>query len=153
MKRIIYVLLYENGQFIQSRNFRRQQVGDINWLLNNYDFPRVSLNLDELMIINISSTDFDHSEFFNVVLKIAQKSFIPLTIGGRINSIEDAERCYAHGADKIFVNTLLRECPPEVIKIKNYLAHRLSLLVLITAFIKRNAYLRIVEANSIFLLI
>lgn len=120
MKRIIYTLLYEDGQFIQSRNFRRQRVGDIHWLLNNYDFPRVCLSLDELMIINISSDDFDHTEFFEAIHKISQKCFIPLTIGGKIQSFEDAQHCYANGADKIFVNTMLSTNKEELSKIQSH---------------------------------
>jgi len=119
MKRIIYTLLYENGQFIQSRNFRRQRVGDINWLLNNYDFPQVSLSLDELMIINISSSDFDRNLFFDVVSVIAKKCFIPLTVGGKINSLDDAKCCFENGADKVFMNTMLMENKAELIKIQN----------------------------------
>ena len=37
-KRIIYALLYSDGQFHLSRNFSLQKVGDINWLKNNFGF-------------------------------------------------------------------------------------------------------------------
>lgn len=118
MKRIIYTLIYENGSFIQSRNFRRQRVGDINWLLNNYDFPRVGRCLDELTIINISSDNHDHGEFCSVLSHISQSCFVPLTVGGKISSLDDASRYYEHGADKIFVNSLLSSDTNEVKQIK-----------------------------------
>ena len=37
-KRIIYALLYSNGNFHLSRNFRLQKVGDVNWLKDNFGF-------------------------------------------------------------------------------------------------------------------
>ena len=55
MKRLIFSLLYEDGHFVLSRNFQRQKVGDINWLLDNYNLENVSLGLDELIIIDVSS--------------------------------------------------------------------------------------------------
>ena len=78
MKRIIYTLLFEDGQFIQSRNFRRQKVGDINWLLKNYNFPFISKHLDEIMIINISKHENSHENFSKVVRQIANKCFVPI---------------------------------------------------------------------------
>jgi cyclase len=37
-KRIIFTLIYSEDYFIQSRNFRLQKVGNLNWLENNYKF-------------------------------------------------------------------------------------------------------------------
>ena len=55
MKRLIFSLLYEDGNFVLSRNFIRQKVGDINWIFDNYDLEKVSLGLDELVIIDVSA--------------------------------------------------------------------------------------------------
>ena len=43
MKRLIFSLLYEDGYFVLSRNFNRQKVGDINWLLKNYKPSQVTV--------------------------------------------------------------------------------------------------------------
>ena len=53
-KRIIYALLYTNGQFHLSRNFSLQRVGDVNWLKKNYGFGETCNFIDELMIINVT---------------------------------------------------------------------------------------------------
>jgi cyclase len=45
-KRIVFSLIYENGFFNQSRNFRLQKVGDIFWLEKNYNFKEISFSLD-----------------------------------------------------------------------------------------------------------
>ena len=120
MKRIIYTLLFEDGQFIQSRNFRRQKVGDINWLLKNYNFPFISKHLDEIMIINISKHENNHENFSKVVRQIADKCFVPVTVGGKIYSLEDTKSYFSIGADKIFVNSLLSQSQEEITAIKNY---------------------------------
>ena len=54
MKRIIFTLLYSSGQFVLSRNFRIQNIGDINWLLKNYNFEEVTKGIDEILLIDIS---------------------------------------------------------------------------------------------------
>ena len=53
-KRIIFTLLYNNGYFIQSRNFRRQKIGTKQWINKNYNFSYVSNFIDELIILDIS---------------------------------------------------------------------------------------------------
>ena len=105
MKRLIFSLLYEDGHFVLSRNFQRQKVGDINWLLDNYNLENVSLGLDELIIIDVSSKKNKH-EFHNIIKKISQKIFIPLTVGGGINNLNDVEKYLKNGADKILLNNL-----------------------------------------------
>ena len=44
-KRIIFTLLYDQGTFVLSRNFRLQKVGDLSWLKENYDFSRVAFSI------------------------------------------------------------------------------------------------------------
>ena len=72
MKRLIFALLYEDGQFIQSRNFNRQRVGTIDWLLNNYDFLQVSRSLDEIMMVDISKNADSRSGFLDAVRNISR---------------------------------------------------------------------------------
>ena len=52
-KRIIFTLVYDQGTFVLSRNFRLQKVGDLRWLKDNYDFSRVAFSIDELIILDI----------------------------------------------------------------------------------------------------
>jgi cyclase len=105
LKRLIFSLLYENGHFVLSRNFQRQKVGDINWLLDNYNLEKVSLGLDELIVIDVSLKK-NKDEFHNIIKKISQKIFIPLTVGGGINNLNDVEKYLKNGADKILLNNL-----------------------------------------------
>ena len=49
-KRIIYCLYFKDNYFHLSRNFRLQKVGDINWLIKNFEFGNTANYVDELMI-------------------------------------------------------------------------------------------------------
>ena len=53
-KRIIFTLLYDSGNFVLSRNFRRQKIGDVHWVKKNYNIGKISQSVDEIFIINIS---------------------------------------------------------------------------------------------------
>ena len=52
-KRIIFTLLYGDGHFYLTRNFKLQKVGNIEWLIKNYNLIEISSYIDELMILNI----------------------------------------------------------------------------------------------------
>jgi cyclase len=119
MKRIIFSLLYDDEYFILSRNFKRQKIGDLNWLLKNYDLPKVSLGLDELIIINVSKNK-DINKFSKVIEIISQKVLIPVVGGGGIKSIEDAHTLLKAGADKILLNSLFNNDPEKCLEIANY---------------------------------
>ena len=103
-KRIIFTLLLSEQNFILSRNFKHQKVGDINWLNKNYNFKSTSNFIDELVIINVDQKR-DHENFFSTAKKIARECFVPISYGGGIESFETAVKMFRNGADKIILNT------------------------------------------------
>jgi cyclase len=106
-KRIIFTLIYEDGFFNQSRNFRLQKVGNLTWLERNYKFKDIAFSLDELIVLNASKKDKDIKSFANTLSKLVDDVFIPISAGGGIRSIEDAKLLFDSGADKIVLNTIL----------------------------------------------
>jgi len=56
-KRIIFSLLYADGFFNQSRNFRLQKVGNEKWLEHNYHFSKIAHSLDELILIDATKSN------------------------------------------------------------------------------------------------
>ncbi|AFV98012.1 hypothetical protein B649_08500 [Candidatus Sulfuricurvum sp. RIFRC-1] len=108
-KRIIFTLIYSNGHFMQSRNFRLQKVGDINWLEKNYKFQSIAFALDELIVLDATKTEKSIATFAQIVNRLVDDVFIPIAAGGGIRSIEDAELLFNNGADKIVLNTPLVE--------------------------------------------
>lgn len=106
-KRLIFNLFFQDGYFVLSRNFRLQRVGDVNWINKNYNFSNISKAIDELVILNVSRNEEYKENFFSDVREISKSCFMPVCIGGRINSLEDAKICFENGADKVVINTAL----------------------------------------------
>lgn len=114
-KRVIYALLYANGGFMLSRNFRLQRAGDVRWLLKNYHFATVSACIDELLIIDVSRECNDRQAFLADVRKVIDNCFIPVALGGSIRDFETAATFVASGADKLVLNSAF-DTHPDVVR-------------------------------------
>lgn len=110
-KRIIFALIYSDGNFMQSRNFRLQKVGNLHWLEKNYKFQNIAFALDELIVLNASKGEKRMLEFADTISKLVNDVFIPIAAGGGIRTVEDADLLFKSGADKIVLNTTLYESP------------------------------------------
>ena len=131
-KRIIYALLYSNGIFYLSRNFRLQIVGDVNWLKNNFGFGETCDYIDELMILLVTKNPNknEFTQYFKDISKLREKIFVPITLGGAVRSFDYAKECFANGADKILINYLAHENNETITKISNiYGEQAISLMV------------------------
>ena len=116
-KRIIFTLIYSDGFFNQSRNFRLQKVGNEKWLENNYQFSKIAHSLDELILIDATKSNKDIQKFSSTISKIVEKVFIPICAGGGIRSVTDAELLFKSGADKIILNSCLSLKPDLVLEL------------------------------------
>jgi cyclase len=108
-KRIIFALIYSDGFFNQSRNFRLQRVGDLEWLEKNYCFQDIAFSLDELIVLNASRKQKGMVEFAAMIRRLVDDVFVPLAAGGGIRCMEDAKALFDNGADKIVLNSALWE--------------------------------------------
>jgi cyclase len=124
MKRIIFSLLYQDGNFILSRNFSRQKIGNLQWVLSNYNLSKVSIGLDELILINISK-DQQQEEFCKVIKEISKKLFIPVTVGGHINNVKDVINFLKAGADKVLINNLFFKNPKKCLEISTIFGNQI----------------------------
>ena len=113
-KRLIFTLLYQDGYFYLSRNFRLQRVGDHKWLNEQYNFSKISTSIDELVILDVSRNTRQPENFIDNVLSVTDNCFVPITLGGGIRSIEDANYYISNGADKVVLNTSLYKQPTLV---------------------------------------
>ena len=113
--RLIFSLIYNAGAFMQSRNFRLQRVGDINWLERNYKFQKISFSLDELIVVDATKDNKDIKKFSEAVKRLVNDVFIPVAAGGGIRQLEDAELLFNNGADKVILNSTLYQ-EPELAK-------------------------------------
>jgi cyclase len=117
--RLIFTLIYNDGFFSQSRNFRLQKVGDIDWLEKNYGFKGLSLHLDEIIILNTSRKESGLDMFSSVLSRLTEDVFIPICAGGGIRSMNDAKVLFENGADKIILNTVIYEDKDLVVDLIN----------------------------------
>lgn len=110
-KRIIFTLLYNDGQFMLSRNFRLQQVGNLSWLNKNYNFSHISFYIDELVVLNVTRNDPNQSKFLRDLELLTEGCFTPIAAGGWVRSVDDAKSLLRSGADKVVINTPLFSSP------------------------------------------
>ena len=111
--RIIPVIFLKNGRLVQSRKFKYHQVvGSPQEILNRFS----SWNADEVIIIDISRNKEDlirsdvnyilSNNFKEMINEVSKHAFMPLTVGGGIRSLNQAEDYLRAGADKICVNSM-----------------------------------------------
>jgi imidazole glycerol-phosphate synthase subunit HisF len=106
-KRLIFTLLYNGGDFMLSRNFSLQKVGNLNWLKKNYDFSRISYSIDELIILDVTRENRNLDEFCDALKALTNGCFVPIAAGGGITDVESARKLLRSGADKVVVNSAL----------------------------------------------
>ena len=116
-KRLIFTLLYLDGNFQLSRNFQLQQVGDIGWLYDFYNLKSITNSIDELIILNVGREEKNFEKFLQDVARLSKNCFMPIAIGGGIDTAEKVSLCLKCGADKVVINSALFENKTEVDKI------------------------------------
>jgi cyclase len=101
-KRIIPCLDVTMGRVMKGINFiNLEDVGDPVEIAEFYN----SEGADEIVFLDITATHEGRKTMLEVVRRTAEKVFIPLTVGGGINSIEDFKETLRAGADKISINS------------------------------------------------
>lgn len=110
-KRLIFTLLYSQGQFMLSRNFRLQKVGNLDWLQTHYNFSQISFSIDELIVLDVSRGERDAEAFCSALKTLAEGCFVPVAAGGGVRTLEQARALLRSGADKVVVNTPVYESP------------------------------------------
>ena len=111
-KRIIFKLVFSDGFFCVSRNFKLQKEGNVQWLFDKLKFANISKYIDELVIVNASPSNFQNpisSEFRSSIIELMEKTFVPLTVGGGLSSISQVQECFKIGADKIILNSAIKD--------------------------------------------
>ena len=111
--RVIPVLLLKNGWLVQSKGFKRYQ---------NLGNPTTAVRRlsewgsDELIYLDISRDDnynmrrndqnySNRQSFLEIIEDVSTVTFMPITVGGKIEKLEDIEKRLKLGADKIAINS------------------------------------------------
>jgi cyclase len=101
-KRIIPCLDVDAGRVVKGTSFvNLRDTGDPAELAALYDLE----GGDELVFLDISASADSRDTMVEVVQRVSEQVFIPLTVGGGIRMVEDVRRMLRAGADKVSVNT------------------------------------------------
>ena len=101
-KRIIPCLDIRDGRVVKGVNFQGvQDIEDPVAMAKYYN----DTGADELVFYDITASYEDRPLFSKVLRDVASQIFIPLTVGGGINSVADFDRVLKAGADKVSVNS------------------------------------------------
>ena len=101
-KRIIPCLDVRNGRVVKGVNF--EGVRDVSSPVELGGFYSDS-GADELVFYDITASVEGRALFTDILREVASTIFIPLTVGGGINTLEDFDRVLKCGADKVSVNS------------------------------------------------
>ncbi len=101
-KRIIPCLDVKDGRVVKGVNF--ENLGDV---ASPVDMAKIytSSGADELVFYDITASAEGRKLFTEILTETASNVFIPLTVGGGINSVADFDRVLKCGADKVSVNS------------------------------------------------
>lgn len=101
-KRIIPCLDVRDGKVVKGVNFVGiKEVGDPVECAKEYNRQ----GADEIVFLDITATHEGRKTILDVVERTAREVFVPLTVGGGINSIDDFKNTLRAGADKVSVNS------------------------------------------------
>ncbi len=101
-KRIIPCLDVKDGRVVKGKNFT--QLRDVDDPVNLASFYS-DCGADELVFYDITASSDGRKLFCDVLKRVAAHVFIPLTVGGGINTLDDFDRVLKCGADKVSVNS------------------------------------------------
>ena len=101
-KRIIPCLDVKNGRVVKGTNFEGlRDMADPVEMARFYN----AAGADELVFYDITASVEGRTLFTDILTRVASEIFIPLTVGGGINTLEDFDRVLKCGADKVSVNS------------------------------------------------
>ena len=101
-KRIIPCLDVRNGRVVKGVNF--EGLSDVSSPVELARYYSES-GADELVFYDITASFEERALFTDILREVAGSIFIPLTVGGGINTLEDFDRVLKCGADKVSVNS------------------------------------------------
>lgn len=101
-KRLIPCLDVDKGRVVKGVNFVDiKDAGDPVALAHKY----YEDGADEICFLDITATSDERKATYDIISQTAKNIFIPLTVGGGVSSIEDADKLLKAGADKVGVNS------------------------------------------------
>jgi cyclase len=108
LKRIIPCLDIDRGRVVKGVNFvGLRDAGDPVAIAERYDAD----GADELVFLDISASHEGRDILLDVVRRVSERVFMPLTVGGGIRTVDDATRLIQAGAEKVSLNSAAVKTP------------------------------------------
>jgi len=96
------------GRVVKGIKFKKIRYAGLPWELAERYYKE---GIDEIVFLDITASRDRRTTMIEVVEKTCKKVFIPITVGGGIKSVEDAQKLFRAGADKISINTAAIQNP------------------------------------------
>ncbi len=126
-KRIIPCLDVHAGRVVKGVNFvNLVDAGDPVEAAQAYD----RAGADELVFLDITATHEQRAILMDVVTRVAETVFIPLTVGGGVRTLEDARRLLLAGADKVSVNSAAIQRPELLTELADHFGSQAVVLAI-----------------------
>lgn len=101
----------KGGRVVKGIKFKKIRYAGLPWELAERYYKA---GADEIVFLDITASYEKRATMVEIVKKTCQRVFIPITVGGGIKNIEDAQRLFRAGADKISINTAAIQRPKLV---------------------------------------
>jgi imidazole glycerol-phosphate synthase subunit HisF len=109
--RVIPTLLWKDTTLVKGVGFDSwRRVGTMIPAIKVYNTRQV----DELIVLDISATRNDRDPDYRMINEFAAECFVPLTVGGGVNSVDIIKKLLRSGADKVSVNSAIYDNPEIV---------------------------------------
>jgi cyclase len=106
LSRIVPCLLVDNKGLIKTINFKNPRyLGDPFNTIRLFNGKEV----DEIIVLDIGASRDDKKPDFDMIRKLASECFMPICYGGGLNNIEDVQKVFELGVDKVSFNTALHD--------------------------------------------
>ena len=100
--RVIPTLLKNAQGLVKGKSFDSwRRVGTILPAIKVYNIREV----DELILLDVNATSENRNQVYDEIEELTSQSFVPLTIGGGINNLDQIRSLLLSGADKVCINT------------------------------------------------
>jgi cyclase len=110
-------LAFPEGRVVKGIEFKKITNAGIPWNLAERYYKE---GADEIVFLDITASHERRATMTHVIEKTSENVFVPLTVGGGINTVKDARRVFNAGADRVSINTAAMRNPVLINKLAKY---------------------------------
>src|SRR3989344_5848774 len=101
-KRLIACLLWRDGMLVQSKGFKH--TNSVGRAYTAIDFFN-TWSIDEIVLLDVTREPTKREQFHSDLTDLSSRCFVPLAVGGWVDTVEEMRRLLSEGADKVVINS------------------------------------------------